>query len=90
MSRIGKMPIPVPDNVKVEIDGSACDRFWQPWHAGADVPSGHGDQPEDDGVLTVSRPSESREHRSLHGLTRCLAQQYGDGCKRRLHPAPAG
>jgi large subunit ribosomal protein L6 len=87
MSRIGKMPIPVPGNVKVEIDGS---------HVKVTGSRGAMEQtfhPEmaislDDGILNVSRPSESREHRSLHGLTRALLNNMvtgvSEGFTRRL------
>jgi large subunit ribosomal protein L6 len=72
MSRIGRMPIPLPTNVKVEVDenntvvveagGKRLERTISP---GMKLV-------QEDGVLKVERPSESREHRSLHGLTRTL------------------
>lgn len=71
MSRIGKQPIPVPSGVEVKIEGSTVT---------VKGPKGElsGTYNEDmrieqaDGLITVSRPSESRTHRSLHGLTRTL------------------
>lgn len=71
MSRIGRMPINIPQGVKVDLRSS---------HVSVSGPKGALSQTisEDmeikleDGVLTVSRPSDSREHRSLHGLTRAL------------------
>ena len=33
----------------------------------------------EDGVLRIERPSESREHRSLHGLTRTLVANMVTG-----------
>lgn len=71
MSRIGKMPITVPDGVSVSVQGS---------HVTVTGPKGKLAQtlhPEmeitlDDGILSVRRPSDSRQHRSLHGLTRAL------------------
>lgn len=71
MSRIGRAPITVPNGVKVTINGTTVT---------VDGPKGKLTQdlhPEmtikqDDGVLTVERPSDSKEHRSLHGLTRAL------------------
>lgn len=71
MSRIGKQPIPVPSGVEVNIDGSTVS---------VKGPKGTLSQTfnEDmilkleDGVVTVARPSDEREHRSLHGLTRSL------------------
>ena len=71
MSRIGRKPVPVPDNVTVTIDGAAVK-----------VKGPKGElvrqfRPEmkieqEDGRLTVGRPSDSKEHRALHGLTRAL------------------
>jgi large subunit ribosomal protein L6 len=71
VSRIGKQPIPVPSGVEVTIDGSTVK---------VKGPKGELTQTfnEDmiltleDGVLSVARPDDSREHRSLHGLTRTL------------------
>ncbi|MBE2220326.1 MAG: 50S ribosomal protein L6 [Anaerolineae bacterium] len=71
MSRIGKAPIQVPGPVKVNIMGDMVQ---------VEGPKGKLNQaihPEmtielEDGVLTVKRPSDSRSHRSLHGLTRAL------------------
>src|SRR5262245_34638964 len=71
MSRIGRQPIDIPTGVEVTIEGSTVT---------VKGPKGTLSQtvsPEmllamDDGVLTVSRPSDERQHRSLHGLTRTL------------------
>lgn len=71
MSRIGRQPIPVPAGVEVTINGTEVT---------AKGPKGTLTQVFDkdmiitleDGVITVSRPSDERNHRSLHGLTRTL------------------
>jgi large subunit ribosomal protein L6 len=71
VSRIGKQPIPVPSGVEVQIDGSTVT---------VKGPKGTLTQSFneemalklEDGFLTVSRPSDERHHRSLHGLTRTL------------------
>jgi large subunit ribosomal protein L6 len=71
MSRIGKAPIQLPKGVKVDIQGTAVT---------VTGPKGNLEQkfhPEmvvslEDGVLSVTRPSDSRQHRALHGLTRAL------------------
>jgi large subunit ribosomal protein L6 len=71
MSRIGKAPIQLPKGVKVDIQGTAVT---------VTGPKGNLKQkfhPEmvvslEDGVLSVARPSDSRQHRALHGLTRAL------------------
>jgi large subunit ribosomal protein L6 len=78
MSRVGKAPIPVPNGVKVEINGSTVS---------VTGPKGSLSQTFDpdmeitleDGVLSVQRPSDSRGHRSIHGLTRALLNNMVTG-----------
>ena len=73
MSRIGRKPIQVPSGVDVKIDGH---------HITVKGPKGtlereiHKDMTAslDNGVITVTRPSDDKEHRSLHGLTRTLIE----------------
>lgn len=71
MSRIGKAPIQLPKGVKVDIQGTAVTvtgpkgNLEQKFHAEMVVSL-------EDGVLSVTRPSDSRQHRALHGLTRAL------------------
>ena len=71
MSRIGKMPVPLPKGVTADIQGQTVSikgpkgSLSQTFHPDMTLAL-------DDGVLTVRRPSESREHRALHGLTRSL------------------
>jgi large subunit ribosomal protein L6 len=78
MSRIGRAPIQVPAGVTVDIDGptvavkgpkGTLTRTLHPEMA-IDL---------DDGVLRVTRPSDSRQHRSLHGLTRSLLNNMVTG-----------
>jgi large subunit ribosomal protein L6 len=71
MSRIGRQPVPVPDNVQVEIKGN--------W-VKVEGPRGELSRsfnPDmrielQDGTLVVRRPTDQRHHRALHGLTRAL------------------
>ena len=71
MSRIGRMPIVVPDGVKVDIKGSDVT---------VKGPKGElqrSMRPEmtlkqEGGVVTVERPSDAPQMRALHGLTRSL------------------
>jgi large subunit ribosomal protein L6 len=71
MSRIGKLPIPVPSDVQVDIRG---------FEVTVKGPRGelsrtlHRDMSVQlkDNELIVSRPTDHRLHRSLHGLTRAL------------------
>ena len=71
MSRIGKMPIPVPDNVKVAM---------KDWRLAVEGPRGKLDLDVhplinvkmEDKEIIVTRPNNARQSRSLHGLTRAL------------------
>jgi large subunit ribosomal protein L6 len=71
VSRIGKQPIPVPSGVEVKIESSTVS---------VKGPKGQlsGTFNEDmaitleEGQIWVKRPSDARQHRSLHGLTRTL------------------
>lgn len=78
MSRIGKMPIAIPQGVEVNIEGNevhvkgpkgdlSCS-----FNPDMEI-SLNGD------TLTVARPSDSRIHRSLHGLTRSLLANMVEG-----------
>ncbi len=71
MSRIGRMPVPVPPGVEVRLDGSTV-RVKGP--KGELERSFHPDMriALEDGHLVVRRPSDVRHHRALHGLTRAL------------------
>ena len=71
MSRIGKLPIPIPSGVTIEI---------KPGQAIVKGPKGQlvvDFDPDmeiviEDGQVVVKRPTDSRRHRALHGLTRSL------------------
>lgn len=71
MSRIGKQPVPVPSGVEVTIEGSTV-RVKGPKGELSQTFNEDMAITLDDGVLTVTRPDDTREHRSLHGLTRTL------------------
>ena len=71
MSRIGRLPITVPSGVDVTIDGR---------NVTVTGPKGslsralHPDMTlsREDGTLVVTRPTEQKTHKQLHGLTRTL------------------
>ncbi|CAN5678592.1 50S ribosomal protein L6 [soil metagenome] len=78
MSRIGKKPVPVPGGVTVTIDGSEVkvkgpkgELQWQ------FRPEMRFEQ--EDGQITVTRPSDSKEHRAVHGLSRALLANMVEG-----------
>jgi large subunit ribosomal protein L6 len=78
MSRIGRKPIPIPDGVDVDL---------RPGRVSVKGPRGELEQavsPDmslalEDGVLSVSRPSDRGPHRALHGLTRSLVANMVEG-----------
>lgn len=78
MSRVGKNPITIPDGVTVSVDGvrvtvkgpkGEMARSFDPALTVA----------VDNGQVVVSRPSDHRRHRALHGLTRSLIQNMVTG-----------
>ena len=71
MSRIGKMPIAIPSGVDVQIDGSTVTVKGPKGELSQEISELMKVEIED-GVLTVSRPNDEKEARSLHGLTRTL------------------
>lgn len=93
MSRIGKLPIQIPEGVKVNFqDGMVA------------IESDKGTLSEKihpemkieikDNIIQVERPSESRTHKSLHGLTRTLIQNMviglTDGYEKKLEIVGVG
>ena len=71
MSRIGKAPITVPNGVDVTVAGATVTVKGPKGTLSFDVP-GEIVVTKDAAVLTVERPNDERENRSLHGLTRTL------------------
>ena len=78
MSRVGRMPITVPPGVEVDIiknevtvtgpKGKLCRRF------NPDI-----SVTVSNNTITVSRPSDEREHRAFHGLTRSILANMVEG-----------
>jgi len=78
MSRIGKKPITIPKGVKIKIDGSSLLVEGPRGKLTHTIPSCITLVQEAD-VITVTRPSDERRERSLHGLTRTLVANMVDG-----------
>jgi large subunit ribosomal protein L6 len=72
MSRIGRLPIPVPGGVDVTIDGSTLSVKGPKGTLSHTVASPITVERGEDGVLQVQRPDDERESRALHGLSRTL------------------
>ena len=78
MSRIGRMPVEVPQGVDVELKGSFVrvkgpkGQLEHTFPAAMKITM-------DGGVVTVERPSDAKEHRALHGMTRALINNMVTG-----------
>lgn len=78
MSRIGRLPVPVPNGVDVKINGT---------HVRVKGPKGELDHvfpasmiiDIEDENITVKRPSDEQQHRALHGMTRALINNMVQG-----------
>jgi large subunit ribosomal protein L6 len=72
MSRIGKLPVPIPAGVDVTVEQSTVTvkgpKGTLSHSVAAPITVEHGD----DGALEVKRPNDERQSRALHGLTRTL------------------
>ncbi|HWL38057.1 MAG TPA: 50S ribosomal protein L6 [Frankiaceae bacterium] len=79
MSRIGRMPIPVPNGVDVTIDGRNVAVKGPKGSLSHVVVEPITIERGDDGALVVSRPNDEREARSRHGLTRTLVANMVTG-----------
>lgn len=71
MSRIGNKPIAIPQGVDIQMDGNTLTvkgpkgTLTREFHKDMKIAIENGE-------LTVTRPSEEKKHKSLHGLTRTL------------------
>ena len=79
MSRIGRLPIPVPSGVAVAIDGQDVRVKGPKGELAHTVVEPIRVAKDDDGTLTVTRPDDERTSRSLHGLTRTLVANMVTG-----------
>jgi large subunit ribosomal protein L6 len=86
MSRVGRMPIAVPSGVRVNIEGERVTVSGPKGELSRNLPQEMLIKLEGD-VLTVSRPSDSREHRSRHGLTRSLLANMVEGVSKGFEKA---
>jgi large subunit ribosomal protein L6 len=72
MSRIGKLPIPVPSGVDVAIDGRTVTVKGPKGELSHTVAEPITVDRDESGELLVRRPDDERESRALHGLSRTL------------------
>jgi len=93
MSRIGKLPVPVPGNVDVTIDGALVTvkgpKGTLSHSVAAPIVVEKGE-----GVLDVKRPDDERLSKALHGLTRTLVNNMvvgvTDGYEKKLEIVGVG
>ncbi|MGN0099408.1 50S ribosomal protein L6 [Dietzia sp. CH92] len=71
MSRIGKAPITVPSGVDIKVDGQTITVKGPKGELTQELPAPITVTVEE-GTITVNRPDDHRDNRSLHGLSRSL------------------
>lgn len=94
MSRIGKLPVPVPSGVDVAIDGPVVTVKGPKGTLSHTVAAPITVEKGDEGVLDVKRPDDERTSKSLHGLTRTLVHNMvvgvTDGYEKKLEIVGVG
>jgi len=80
MSRVGRRPIDIPDGIKVEVNGNIVKVEAKGKTVEHVVPGGFTAEIKDK-TLVISRPSDARQDRALHGTTRSLIQNIIIGLK---------
>ena len=77
MSRVGKSPIAIPEGVTVDIQPNVITVKGKL----GELSQEYSDVSFDlqDNVLTVSRPSEAKDHKAKHGLYRALVNNMVEG-----------
>ena len=79
MSRIGKAPVAVPNGVTVTLkDGNVISVKGPKGELTRSLPSAMTVKQEN-GTVTVTRPSDEDQHKALHGLTRTLIANMVEG-----------
>lgn len=78
MSRIGKLPVVIPAGVEVNLDDKTLSvkgpkgQLTKTFHPEIDIKIENGE-------IIVTRPSDNKKHRALHGLTRALIANMVNG-----------
>jgi len=79
MSRIGRQPIEIPSGVTVEVSPGGNVKVTGPLGSLEQRVPVRMQIAQDDGAVTVTRPTERGEDRALHGLTRTLVANMVEG-----------
>ena len=80
MSRIGKQPIPIPQGVKIQIEGLTVRAEGPKGKLTQPVPTGLTTRVAD-GTIVIERAGDDRRVRALHGLARALVANMVTGVK---------
>lgn len=78
MSRIGKKPVELPKGVEVKIQGSVFSAKGPLGQLEYDVPAGISVEVQESNIV-VTRATEQKRHRALHGLVRSLISNMVTG-----------
>ena len=78
MSRIGLQPIPVPDKVKITVNGPLVNIEGPRGKLKHTLPSGI-EAALDGKILNVTKSGTTRQHKALHGLSRSLLANFVQG-----------
>lgn len=78
MSRIGRKPISIPDKVEVKVNRNEVTVKGPKGELSTSFDPAMSIEVED-GVINISRPTDERHHKALHGLTRALLQNMITG-----------
>jgi len=78
MSRIGRQPIEVPSGVTVTVDPGRVTVHGPKGELRAQVPQ-RMSIAQEDGTITVTRPTDRGDDRALHGLTRTIVANMVEG-----------
>jgi large subunit ribosomal protein L6 len=93
MSRIGKKPVPIPSNVNITVDGTTVKVKGPKGEMTRTFEPNMKIRIEDGNVL-IERPSDEKNDRALHGLTRALianmVQGVTEGFKKTLEIVGVG
>jgi large subunit ribosomal protein L6 len=79
MSRVGKAPISIPSGVTIDISKGNMVTVKGPKGAISEQMDADLSIGIEDGILSVNRPTDSKRHRSVHGLTRALINNMVEG-----------
>ncbi|KYD33058.1 MULTISPECIES: 50S ribosomal protein L6 [Anoxybacillaceae] len=86
MSRVGKKPIEIPSGVTVTVNGNTVTvkgpkgELTRTFHPDMTIKV-------EDNVITVTRPSDEKRHRALHGTTRSLLANMVEGVSKGYEKA---